>query len=155
MHTEDNDPFNPDWVLPAPPVAPTPAPVAGPDPDNGNGPGTRPARVRGVAAALALVMTGTVGGAVSAHALWGPQASTAAVPSGSQIPSRQGPGTSPVQPASPFGGTTGGGTADSAGSGPSDAASIARNVDPGVVDINTTLGYANARAAGTGMVLTS
>jgi S1-C subfamily serine protease len=32
---------------------------------------------------------------------------------------------------------------------------IARNVAPGLVDVNTTLGYQNAAAAGTGIVLTS
>jgi S1-C subfamily serine protease len=32
---------------------------------------------------------------------------------------------------------------------------IAKNVDPGLVDINTTLGYQSAAAAGTGIVLTS
>jgi S1-C subfamily serine protease len=32
---------------------------------------------------------------------------------------------------------------------------IAQKVDPGLVDINTTLGYQNAEAAGTGIVLTS
>ncbi len=32
---------------------------------------------------------------------------------------------------------------------------IAAKVSPGLVDINTTLGYSNAKAAGTGMVLTS
>ena len=41
------------------------------------------------------------------------------------------------------------------GSGPIDANAIADAVNPSVVDINTTLGFANARAAGTGMVLTS
>lgn len=35
-----------------------------------------------------------------------------------------------------------------------DAQGIAAKVDPGLVDIDTTLGYANGRAAGTGMVLT-
>lgn len=34
------------------------------------------------------------------------------------------------------------------------AGSVAGKVDPGLVDINTTLGYQNAEAAGTGMVLT-
>lgn len=38
---------------------------------------------------------------------------------------------------------------------PSDAASIATGVDPGLVDINTSLNYQNEQAAGTGMVLTS
>lgn len=40
-------------------------------------------------------------------------------------------------------------------SGPSNAASIAQGVDPGLVDINTNLSYQSAQAAGTGMVLTS
>src|SRR5215467_10958676 len=46
------------------------------------------------------------------------------------------------------------GTAPGSGSGPSNAASIASRVDPGLVDINITVGYGQARAAGTGMVLT-
>ncbi|WP_431877870.1 S1C family serine protease [Amycolatopsis sacchari] len=36
-----------------------------------------------------------------------------------------------------------------------DPGAIAEKVDPGLVDVNTTLGYQNAQAAGTGMVLTS
>ena len=43
----------------------------------------------------------------------------------------------------------------SQGNGDSSLASVAAKVDPGVVDINTQLGYQQARAAGTGMVLTS
>ncbi|MGZ6840495.1 MAG: S1C family serine protease, partial [Frankiaceae bacterium] len=48
------------------------------------------------------------------------------------------------------------GTSGSTGipAGSSDAA-IAAAVSPGIVDINTTLGYRGAQAAGTGMVLTS
>jgi S1-C subfamily serine protease len=38
---------------------------------------------------------------------------------------------------------------------PADATAITASVNPAVVDINTTLGYQNARAAGTGIVLTS
>jgi len=42
------------------------------------------------------------------------------------------------------------------GSGaPSDVSAIASKVDPGLVDINTTLSYQEEEAAGTGMVLTS
>jgi S1-C subfamily serine protease len=48
-----------------------------------------------------------------------------------------------------------GSSSSSASGGPADASSIARKVDPGIVDINTTLNYRNARAAGTGIVLTS
>src|SRR6185369_6008422 len=39
--------------------------------------------------------------------------------------------------------------------GPIDQDAIATKVNPSVVDINTTLGFANARAAGTGMILTA
>jgi S1-C subfamily serine protease len=53
------------------------------------------------------------------------------------------------------GGFNGGGSQSSVGSGPSDAASIASKVDPGLVDINTSLGYQSEQAAGTGIVLTS
>ncbi|HVA06036.1 MAG TPA: trypsin-like peptidase domain-containing protein, partial [Acidimicrobiales bacterium] len=38
-------------------------------------------------------------------------------------------------------------------SGPSDVSAIAAKVDPGLVDINTSLGYAQEQAAGTGIVL--
>jgi S1-C subfamily serine protease len=38
--------------------------------------------------------------------------------------------------------------------GPVDATGVAAMVTPSVVDIDTTLGFANARAAGTGMILT-
>lgn len=38
--------------------------------------------------------------------------------------------------------------------GPADASSIAKEVDPRLVDVNTTLNYENEEAAGTGMVLT-
>ena len=40
-------------------------------------------------------------------------------------------------------------------SGPSDVSAIAKKVDPGLVDIDTTLGYQQEEAAGTGIVLTS
>jgi S1-C subfamily serine protease len=56
---------------------------------------------------------------------------------------------------SPFGGGFSGSTGKSAAAGPSDVSSIADKVDPGLVDIDTTLGYAEEEAAGTGMVLTS
>ncbi len=47
------------------------------------------------------------------------------------------------------------GAGNSGGSGPSDVNAIADKVDPGLVDINTTLGYQQEQAAGTGIVLTS
>jgi S1-C subfamily serine protease len=47
--------------------------------------------------------------------------------------------------------TPGGGTSNTA----INPSAIAAKVDPGLVDINTVLGYQNAQAAGTGIVLTS
>src|SRR6202012_2677347 len=49
----------------------------------------------------------------------------------------------------------GGGWGSASGWGPSDAAAIASKIDPGLVDINTTLGYQQEQAAGTGIVLSS
>jgi len=46
--------------------------------------------------------------------------------------------------------TSGGGSATS-----SSAAALATKIDPGIVDINTELGYQNGAAAGTGMVISS
>lgn len=43
----------------------------------------------------------------------------------------------------------------SAPGAPTDAAAIAKNVDPGLVDVNTSLPYQGLKGAGTGMVLTS
>jgi S1-C subfamily serine protease len=55
-------------------------------------------------------------------------------------------------------GSTGSGSTPSSGSSSSgslNAAAIAAKVNPAVVDINTVLGYQQASAAGTGMVITS
>jgi S1-C subfamily serine protease len=58
-----------------------------------------------------------------------------------------------------FGISNNSGSAGSSGGGTSstsiNAQAIAAKVDPGLVDINTVLGYQNAEAAGTGIVLTS
>jgi S1-C subfamily serine protease len=50
---------------------------------------------------------------------------------------------------------SGSGTGNGGATYSGDSASIAAAVDPGIVDINTTLGYQQAEAAGTGIVLTS
>ncbi len=52
-------------------------------------------------------------------------------------------------------GSSGSGSSGSGSSGPSDVNAIASKVDPGLVDINTTLGYQQEQAAGTGIVLSS
>ncbi|HJP74892.1 MAG TPA: trypsin-like peptidase domain-containing protein [Pseudonocardiaceae bacterium] len=51
-------------------------------------------------------------------------------------------------------GPSGSGNSNAAG-GPGNATQIANQVDPGLVDVNTTLGDSNERAAGTGIVLTA
>ncbi len=106
------------------------------------GSGVFPAAVA-VAVAVAAVL-----GVVIGHALW-----KNATASGNS------PGVS-----SPFGFGGGGGNitnpgnssgqGSSASGGPSNAASIASGVDPGLVDVNTDLSYQGLGGAGTGMVLT-
>jgi S1-C subfamily serine protease len=86
-----------------------------------------------VAAVVAAVL-----GAVIGHAAWQPSPSSISsafngLP-GNGLPPGQG-GSSPAP-------------------GPSNAGAIAAKVSPGLVDINTTLSYQDAQAAGTGMVLT-
>ncbi len=70
----------------------------------------------------------------------------------------------PLTPRNPFGSTrsttsgsstSGGSRSSSAAGSPSDISGIASKVDPGLVDVNTVLGYQTGQAAGTGMVLTS
>jgi S1-C subfamily serine protease len=88
------------------------------------------------------------------------------VPSGSGSAGGSGRSGNPFGNGSPFGGgsfggsgssgntgSSGSGSGSSNGSGPSDADAIASKVDPGLVDINTTLGYQQEQAAGTGIVL--
>ena len=52
-------------------------------------------------------------------------------------------------------GTSAPSSSTATGSGPIDVSSIARKVDPGLVDIDTLLGFQEEEAAGTGIVLTS
>jgi S1-C subfamily serine protease len=52
-------------------------------------------------------------------------------------------------------GSTSGGSGSTGSGGPANTAAIAAKVSPGLVDINTTLGYQGEEAAGTGIVLTS
>jgi S1-C subfamily serine protease len=110
------------------------------------------------------------------HAAWsGDNSNLSALSSGNsfQVPSHTGSGSGSgsgnANSGSPFGnfpgfsggasggsGSTGSGNSGSSGSsGPSDTNAIASKVDPGLVDINTTLGYQQEQAAGTGIVLSS
>jgi S1-C subfamily serine protease len=108
----------------------------------------------------ALLLTAAAGLGIG-HVLW--PANGAGTPGATGGPNSGGVfGGSPGGVAQPPGYSFGGGglggpsgDSGSTGTGPSDPSGIAARVDPGVVDINTTLGYQNAQAAGTGMVLTS
>ncbi len=66
-------------------------------------------------------------------------------------------GNSPFSGGSSGGsGNTGSGNSGSSNSsGPSDVNAIASKIDPGLVDIDTTLGYQQEQAAGTGIVLSA
>ncbi len=117
----------------------------------------RPPRKKRSRAALAsllalftLVAVGAAGAGVG-HLVWSSQ-----VANGSSS-SSPGTETPPTQPFGGFGfGPNGGSSSGSiAPGGPSDAAAIAKKVDPGLVDINVFLGYQDIAAAGTGMVLSS
>jgi S1-C subfamily serine protease len=106
-------------------------------------------------AALAVLAAGVGIG----HAAWSSSNPSAAPASnGFQPPARTGNGNSGGFPF--FGGqgnsgNSGGNSSSSGGAGPSDVNAIADKVDPGLVDINTTLGYQQEQAAGTGIVLSS
>jgi S1-C subfamily serine protease len=125
-------------------------------------------------AAFALL----AGGVAVGHAAWTNGSSNlSATSSGNTFsPSRSGSSGSgsgnsgsPFGNGSPFGGgfsgnsgntgntgNTGSSNSGSSGSsGPSDTSAIAAKVDPGLVDVNTTLGYSQEQAAGTGIVLSS
>ena len=95
------------------------------------------------------------------HAAWnnGTQIPSASSSNNGQFP-HNGNGSNPFQivPGNSGGNGNGNGNGNSgssSGSGPSDVNAIADKVDPGLVDINTSLGYQQEQAAGTGIVVTS
>ena len=128
----------------------------------------RNALLAGGAAALLLVAGVGIGHAAWTSGASNPSASPAS--GGSQLPFRSGGtgsgnGSSGSGNGFPFGGTFGnsgnsgnsgsGNSGSSGSSGPSDVNAIASKVDPGLVDINTTVGYQGEQAAGTGIVLSA
>jgi S1-C subfamily serine protease len=141
------------------PYAPTPAQAAWP----------RRVRRRGpvVAAGVAVALVAGAAGGLVAHAIGGsnavssasagnPSANGGGTGSGSGNGSPFGNGSGNGFGGAPPGGSGSSGTAPgSGGTGPADASSIAARVDPGLVDVNTTINYGSAQGAGTGMVLTS
>jgi len=92
-----------------------------------------------VAVSVGLVVSGIgVGLTLGSR---GPAPSTVSSSSGSSTGSGSGTGSGSKSP--------------SAGASSVNASQIASGVDPGIVDVNTQLGYQSGSAAGTGMVLTS
>jgi S1-C subfamily serine protease len=99
------------------------------------------------------------------HATWnnGTQLPSSASSNNNQFPRNNGTnpfngnGSNPFQAPGNSGDSGNGnsGSSPSGSSGPSDVNAIADKVDPGLVDINTSLGYQQEQAAGTGIVVTS
>ena len=152
-------PYQPGYGGPGGPWAYGPPPPGGygawPGPGGNQWDTHRGRRALAVAGSVAaLLVAGTIGGFI------GDAIGSSSTPGVSGFS-----GTAPFRPGSGFGGAPSGGfgqlpggSAPSGttpgGSGPSNAASIASRVAPGLVDVNTTVGYGQARGAGTGMVLT-
>ena len=106
-----------------------------------------PDRKRGMLATalvLSLAVTALLGALVG-HAVWSTTTSSAGVQN-TALPFHYGSSN----PSS-----SGGSTTPSSSGGSASAAAIASKVDPGLVDVNTTLSYEQVQGAGTGMVLTS
>ncbi len=95
--------------------------------------------------AVVLLVIGMAAGFGIGHVAWQSSSTSASLPSSSS-PSF-GSGTFPFGSGSP-------GSSSTASGGPSNALAIAARVDPGLVDVNTTLSYLSEQAAGTGIVLT-
>jgi len=124
------------------------------------------------AAAIAVLGAGFgIGHATSSNGsstqAFNPTSGSSRLPSGSGSSGGSGSSSSPFGNGGSFGGggsfgnsgssgnTGSGSSGTSNSSGPSDVNAIASKIDPGLVDINTTLGYQQEQAAGTGIVLSS
>ena len=157
------------WAY-GPPPAPPGGHAGWPGP-GGQGPWGRRRGRRGLMVAggvAALLVAGTAGGVIG-DAIGSARATGVSGFSGAAGPVSPGGGVGALPGSGSGGAPSGGfgqfpsggslppgssGTAPGGGSGPANAASIASRVDPGLVDINITVDYGQARAAGTGMVLT-
>ncbi len=160
----DTDPGAPFWPAPpAPPVQGTSA--------SGNTHALRNGLLAGLAAVAVLAAGVGIG-----HAAWtngtntqalcalvrldpaavgfgfGSAGRARAVSSATALPSE---GDSATRELGNSGNSGSGNSGSSNSSGPSDVDAIASKVDPGLVDVNTSLGYQQVQAAGTGIVLTS
>jgi S1-C subfamily serine protease len=126
---------------------------------------TTPSQRRGTKAvsaaiiAVVVLVAASLGGVVGHFAFSSAPTAAPAVastPSATAPSSGSGPGYSPFGNGfDPYAGSGPTGSSTTTSPGPSDAAALARGVEAGLVDINTTLSYEGEAAAGTGMVLTS
>jgi S1-C subfamily serine protease len=147
---------------PPPPTNPgAPTWSAAPAPAATSGSGNHRVRNGLLAGAAALAVLGAGFGIGHATTNNGGSTQAFSPTSGSSpLPSNSGSSRSPFGNA--FGGFGNSGSSGSTGSGssggssgPNDVNAIASKVDPGLVDVNTTLGYQQEQAAGTGIVLSS
>jgi S1-C subfamily serine protease len=106
-----------------------------------------------IGAAAVVVLAAGVG---IGHVAWtkNPTSNSSSPASHSLAPSG-GSGSSGSSGGSGSSGSSDGSGSSGGSSGPSDVSAIAKKVDPGLVDIDTTIGYQQEEAAGTGIVLTS
>jgi S1-C subfamily serine protease len=136
--------FPNDNPTPPQPLTPEPPPAPSRPPRN-------PARSL-LAAAVLVVALAAFGGAALSHVLWPSNPSNSAQSSGGN--SIFGGGFQQQLPQNQNGGSGGAGTSTGGTSSASAAAaSVARKIDPGLVDVNTET--AQGPAAGTGMVVTA
>jgi hypothetical protein len=160
------------WAY-GPPPAPSPGLAGWPGAEGTSGGSRHRGRRIGLLAGgvAALLMVGTVGGFIG-NAIGSSHTTAAGGSAPARFPAR--PGGAGPGPGSGFGGVPAGGSgqfpsggsgqfpsggsfgpgSSGTGSGPANASSIASRVDPGLVDVNITVDYGQARGAGTGMVLT-
>ena len=120
-------------------------------------PGGRRRTIPATVAVVAVVIAAAIGAGVG-HLAWKTASSSSNTASGGTG------GTGGNQPgygggnggANPFGGYPGqGSSASPQPTGTANASAVASQVDPGLVDVNSTFSYQSAAGAGTGMVLTS
>jgi S1-C subfamily serine protease len=103
----------------------------------------RPAGRRGVGAVIGLAAVVALAAGVGiGHVAW----TSNAAPVSASAP--------PLSTPSTGSGPSGSGANSPRAAGPSDVSAIADKVDPGLVDVDTSLGYQQEEAAGTGIVLT-
>ncbi|MGH3262730.1 MAG: S1C family serine protease [Trebonia sp.] len=106
----------------------------------------------GIGRALAYVAEAVLAAGAGACAAVALNGSGNSSPSASSPLNGNGSQANPFQQF-PVGGSGGDSGGTNAGAGPLDAGALAKKVDPGIVDVNSTLTYQQATAQGTGMVI--